>query len=78
METTPTVSDDRGTWWRVTAASPLLREPFVDWYRASDQAGALELWAEDAHRYGVPADVTVKECRAATADEAAALVAFVA
>jgi hypothetical protein len=26
----------------------------VDWYPAETEAEALEMWAEDLHRYGLP------------------------
>jgi hypothetical protein len=56
MKSTP--HDDKGPWWRVETRCPLIANPYVDWYRASDAAGATQLAKEDAHRYGLPSDAT--------------------
>jgi hypothetical protein len=35
---------------------------FVDWYEADAEPQALELYREDLHRYGVPADKSSFVC----------------
>lgn len=32
---------------------------FTDWYQDETEAGAVEQWKEDAHRYGAPLDAVL-------------------
>lgn len=61
-------------WFRIEAKVQGIKEPFVDWYEASDEAEAVGLWDEDAHRYQLPMDKTGITVREATEKEASLFV----
>ena len=59
--------------WRAETIAPLLREPMVNWFRATTETEARKLWREEATACRVDVSKVTMTLRQATADECVAL-----